>query len=329
MAVLVGLTLLGSAATVARCQSTPYTIYVGAYRGYVYDPYGGYLHGAADVIRAQGQFLTDQQRAYQMREQYRQSKIETRRKQQQQWLWERDNLPTIDDMRVRTQQEQVFRARHGSPITEVWSAKALNDLLEDILKTRSANTPVAPWPLSDEILAKINVTSGKSGGNIGLIKDGRVTWPLLLRRKTFAPQREQIDQLVVKVVKQSIQGQADADALEELDGLVKGLQDELSTTARAAGDKANWSATMYVRAKRFLNDFDDALRVLQEPDAGSFLSGKFAAKGKSVMELAEYMDKNGLLFAPATAGNETAYMSLYRTLRAYDEAHGSHIRAAR
>src|SRR5437660_1338467 len=48
--------------------SSPYPYYPGSY----YDPYGGYLSGAADVINAQGQFLVKTQQAYQMREQARQ-----------------------------------------------------------------------------------------------------------------------------------------------------------------------------------------------------------------------------------------------------------------
>src|SRR5205807_542182 len=63
----------------------PYSTYAPAYPGYGHDPYGGYLHGAADVIRAQGRFLIQTQEAYLKYQEYRSAKIEVRRKQVEQW----------------------------------------------------------------------------------------------------------------------------------------------------------------------------------------------------------------------------------------------------
>src|SRR5262249_7470356 len=97
---------------------------------------GQYLHGAADVIRSEGQFMINQQQAFLMREEYRKRRLERRRLELQQWLWERENLPTVEDERERTREEQRRRSLNP-PITEIWSAKSLNDLLQDLIKVRS------------------------------------------------------------------------------------------------------------------------------------------------------------------------------------------------
>src|SRR5579859_5982181 len=61
--------------------TNPYVQYNG--------PVGGYLSGAADVINSQGQFLTSTQQAYLTREQVRQAKIDSQRKQFDENLYER------------------------------------------------------------------------------------------------------------------------------------------------------------------------------------------------------------------------------------------------
>src|SRR5262249_47154570 len=151
-----------------------------------------YLQGVAAVIRSQGQFMKDREQARLMREQVRTAKLENRKRELEEWLWERQNMPTLEDERERSQKEQLRRSRNDPPLNEIWSGKALNDLLADAKKIQSEGAVALSAPLSGELLAKINVTSGKSGGNIGLLKEGRLTWPLMLRRKQFTKERERL-----------------------------------------------------------------------------------------------------------------------------------------
>jgi hypothetical protein len=129
-----GLAFLGL--TAPGLAQNPYAayrpVYLAPWAGYFSDPYG--LHGAADVIRAQGQLMKDQQDAYLKREQVRQARIDTHRKQLEQWLWERDHLPTVEDERERFREEQHRRALHDPPPTEIWTAISLNELLNDSVK---------------------------------------------------------------------------------------------------------------------------------------------------------------------------------------------------
>src|SRR5262249_13134846 len=98
------------------------------YGNYFGDAFGGYINGTAAVINSQGQFLVYRAQANIMREQFRQAKLETQRRAFDEWLYERANAPTPEDNRERDLEENRRRSRNDPPLTEIWSAKALNDL---------------------------------------------------------------------------------------------------------------------------------------------------------------------------------------------------------
>jgi hypothetical protein len=57
------------------------------------------------------------------------------------------------------------------------------------------------------------------------------------------------------------------------------------------------------------------LKALSGPDGTKYVTGQFAAKGKTIADLAKNM--SGLRFAPATPGTERAYRDLYEKLVTY------------
>ncbi len=327
---LAAVLLLGAGNACAQLVN-PYQNYVPVYLyphyGYISDPYG--LHGAADVVRAQGQLMKDQQEAYLKREEVRRSRIQTHRAQLEEWLWERDNLPTLEDERERFREEQLRRTRNDPPITEVWSGKSLNDLLTDLVKIDSPGALAGSPSLSEDILQKINVTTGKSEGNIGIIKSGKLLWPLLLRRTTYDRERNQIDRLLAEATAQAPRSQVSATVLEDLVKLVNVMERKLVASVQSAGNAASFTPAMYVDARGFLHQVDNAVKLLQQPDAANYLNGKYVARGQNVADLVQYMKENGLRFAPATGGSEAAYVALHRILRDFDVQHGAKVRDAR
>src|SRR5262249_7623646 len=159
------------------------------------------------------------------REQVRSARIDNRRKELEQFLWEREHMPTSEDDRQRFTEEQLRRARFGSDLTEIWSAKALNNLLADASKIGSPGADASAPAISDEVLAKINVTSGK--GNVGLLKSGKITVPLLLRRDSFAKDREHLSYLAQQAVQQAGEGQIKPEVIEGMAQTVDQLQQKL------------------------------------------------------------------------------------------------------
>lgn len=283
------------------------------------DPFGGYLNGAAGVISSQGQFMVQRQQAEQVKEQTRQQKIMTRRMQFDEWLYERANTPTLEQERERSRLENVARSRNDPPLTEIWSAKALNDLLTDLQKLQARNVRGPQVLLDEDVLKKINVTSGKANGNVGVLKSvaegRRLNWPLALLdlppADRTAELRKEAESLAQEAVQQAINGKPDANILRQLNNLIKELNAVLQRNS------SEITPTQYIEAKRFLNNLSDALEVLRQPDAGNYFTQKYAAKGKTVTDLVKYMTEQGLQFAPAVSGEETAYVALQRLMAYY------------
>jgi hypothetical protein len=321
VAMLTTLGLLAGPVTRAVAQAPP--AYVSPYWGYTYDPYGGFLHGTADVIRSQGDYMKSLQEADLTKQHVRDAKLETRRKYVEQWLWERANLPTWQDERERVQREELRRSRNDPPATEIWSGGALNVLLDDAKKITSIGQESGSPPLDSELLAQINVTTGKRDANIGLIRSGKVTWPLLLRRRQFKNDREYLDQLIARALEEAARNKMDAEAIEEMMQVINRLERELRGLVRAQSEDDVWTPTLYIDAKSFLNQLRDSVKVLMQPDVAQYLGGRYRAQGKDVAELVNYMGNNGLRFAAATPGSEAAYSALHHALALYDSQAGS------
>jgi hypothetical protein len=296
--------------------SSAYNPYMSSY----YDPYNGYLRGAADVINAQGRFLVNTQQAYLTREQVRSERVASRRKIFDEYLYEREKTPTAEDERQRHQLEQLNRSRNNPPVTEIWSGKALNDLLADLRKLPPSKPEsgqlvnLQQLPLDEDGLKHVNVTKGN--GNIALLKnEGRLNWPLALSSAEFKEQRERISSLAQAAVRQAeFNSQVDAGTITQLSNDVEALHRQLR---KSGGDLP---FALYTEAKTFLNNLDDALSALRQRDVGNYFTGKFAIKAKTVPELVEHMAKQGLQFAPATPGDESAYVALHQALANYDQA---------
>lgn len=301
-------------------QATPFRSGNSLYNPYaptIVPPSGAYLMGAASVIDSQSQFMIARERAALMREDVKRSKLYTLRQTQEQRIWERNNLPTMQDDIERARAEELRRSRNNPTMAEVWSGKSLNDLLENAAKLQGQGMIGPALPLEDEVLKHINVSAGQ-GGNIGLLKnDGMLPWPPPLRTAPFSEPREGIDKLLPIVVKQAQFGPVDQGSLRDLDAQVKQLHAALSREVQ------NLPPTQYVEAKRFMKQVDDAVKALQQPNVTSFFTRKLSAKGKTVGELVKSMAGDGLRFAPATPGDEAAYAALHRALVTYEGAlHG-------
>jgi hypothetical protein len=284
-----------------------------------YDPYYGYLKGGADVINAQGKLMTNQQQAFIMREQATAERLKNRRALFDEYLYERDKMPTAEDDRQRYMMRQLDRSRNNPPVTEIASGKALNDLLTDLAKqagTSKDNAPVLrTFQTPDEdLLHSVNVVPTKSVGNVGLLRNhGRLTWPVALSGPQFKEEREQINTLAQDAVNQAeFNNQVDAGTLRDLMTHIGNLQQQL----RANG--GDLPPNTYIEARTFLNNLDSAATALQQKDAGKLF--KYKLDAKSLPDLVRYMSSHGLEFGPATPGDEAAYMALYRSLASYDNA---------
>jgi hypothetical protein len=281
------------------------------YAGYK-GPAGGYLSGGADVVNAQGNYMVSEQQAYQMREQTRQAKIDTRHKQFNENLYERALAPTPEDERERARIEQLRRSRNDPPITEIWSGTALNQLLQGIQRQLARRIEGPNVPLERSILSHINVSGSQTGGSLGLLgQDGRLEWPFILRTAQFKPDRDKLDELAYKAYRQAGSNSVDVDTVQGMTSAADSL------TAQLKRDVDDISANDYIKAKRFLRELNETITILQDPNVSKYVNQTWSARGNTVAALTQEMTRQGLKFAPATTGDQPAYVSLHSAMVAY------------
>jgi hypothetical protein len=274
------------------------------------------MEGTADIMSASGSLAVQLKQAELMNQQVVAAKIQNRRRIWDQWLYERYNMPTLQDERERTLALTTRRALTEPPTTEILTATTLNQLLRS-LKGRTNGRPI---PLDESILKQINVID-PAGGNLGALKparDGnRLNWPQCLKGTAYQGEVKEINQSVAEVVKQAnFKGEVDPGTLANLTDAVARLK------ARILANQDGLTMMQQIEAKRFLNQLDSAGQGLGKPKAADIITGKLAVKGKTVPELLQNMYGSGMEFAPATDGDEAAYVALYNSLLAYAQSVG-------
>lgn len=326
-----GLAVLGALAVPAAAQSStlgdPYKRAVPTapsdYWGYTYNPYAGYspLHGVAAIIEAQGDFLLKVEEANLRHQDVIRARLETRRVELEHWVWEREFRAGLAnrqrDVIIKTEAE---RARRDPPQTEIHSGKSLNDILKVLKETDAALLVAGSTPITAECLKNIN-RSPDGYGNVALLKYDKLPWPQLLLRDDFTDLRDKIDKLVAEVKKQmpTIQGYPPgyAEMLTELNRLVRACRarktaaNQRDAANQSHGDESPWSARHYTGAGQFLQQLEEAIKVLEKGEAEFFSK---PPRGRTVAELVANMKGEGALFGPADPGRERYYRILHHAL---------------
>jgi hypothetical protein len=297
-------------------SGNPYDPYANSYYP---DPYGGGLQGAAAAISAQGKYEQAQARSRILNQSVEQEKINTRHRILEEWLYERALTPTLQQQREATQALELRRALQNPALAEILSGYALDLILDDLKAKLSQGAHGQAASLDPAILKQINVTSKASIGNLGALKplkDGApLSWPLPLQGEAYQEEVRRVNQKVVEAV-QLVQstGQVDAGALND-------MQDDLDRLrAKVKSNINELLPTQVIEANRFLKQLESSRKALQQPDASKYLLDQFVAKGRTVPELIDHMATKGLSFAPATEGEEAAYLALHNFLKAFDRS---------
>ncbi|MGE3808911.1 MAG: hypothetical protein AB7K24_29965 [Gemmataceae bacterium] len=293
----------------AQYAPAPYPIYAP-----YMNPYAGNLYGAASVINAQSQQMLATQQAYMDKEKILQEKNVTRRKAIDEYLYEQRVLPGPEQKREMQRQQQLQRSRNDPPLTEIWSAKALNDILLDLQRHMVMPGYSPTMPLDPEIVKHLNFTDGRTSGSVSILtKLDTQEWPMTLTSGQYASYRKKITEAARQAVEEGKKGKVDPMTIRELSTNVEGMTGLLR--ASIAGVPSN----QYVSAKRFCDELKSAVTVLQQPNVARYFTD-FTPQASTVPELVGFMTGKGLRFAPASSGDETYYTALHRSLANYDIA---------
>jgi hypothetical protein len=282
------------------------------------DPYSGDVRAGSSTSEAQGRLAVQLEQAKLTRERAKQARVATRRQLFDEILYERAHLPSVTDSQEQLAALRLRRSQGTPPVTEVYSGKALNDLLTNLKNLRRRAVHGPRIPLDPDMLTHINVR-GHGSGNLGLLKHGgRFAWPLGLRDLQPADSARDVRNLLktkaIEAVRQAESGEVSAGLLKDLRHNVGKLRRLLVRNITAL------STGRYIEAKRFLNHFDEAIQALGQTDAGHTFDRTYTARGKTVEQLVDHMARHGLTFAPAVLGEEAAYRALHEALAAYSIA---------
>ena len=297
----------------------PY-MYAPSYAPYAGVPYGnpyagGGLTGAAHAINAQGQFEQQFQQARLMNQDVERSKLATRRAQIEEWQWERDNTPTLEQTRERDQYWQLRQNLNDPPPAQIWDGTALNKIYNAIKQTLPPDTPGPPVPLAPGVAPRISLTTGVTNAGKGVFKSGpKLRWPLPLQDDAFDGLRTDIDKLMKTAYDEVVTGDVDGKVLiklkrdlDQFDGILKAKIEEMTPTDNIHG-------------KRYVRELRDTVKVLEQPEAHNLFVADRSDQARTVDELLKGMSARGQKFAPALAGTEPAYNALYTSMVAYYNA---------
>jgi hypothetical protein len=280
-----------------------------------YDPYGGYLRGAADLVTARANSLVTVQRARLVQEEVFRSQLDTRRKIWEEARYERMSLMNSEQVRLANMQTALDRARHDPPLSEIWSGQSLNDLFRHLAEQQGKGVKGPTVPLSEDMLKHINLTVGPGTGNVGLLKND-LKWPAPLLRPEFEEPRKNLNVRIPNAIDEAKKDRrVGPGQLTDIRNDVQKMHDVLR---RLVDDMAPGD---YIEAKHYLNTLSESVKALSDPNVGNYFNDKWVAKGKTVAELIENLTRKegaGLSFAPAAPGDEWAYRALHYALRDYD-----------
>jgi small-conductance mechanosensitive channel len=302
-----------AAAVAAAPAGFGYAPYAGTY---VQSPIGGYMSGQADIINAGGQYRVSTQQANLLQEQLNQKRIDTKRKQFDEAAYERSMTPPPSVLREEKRVEQLRYYRDNPAPNDVWSGISLNAMLEDIQKVeRETNLRGPVVPIDQKLLQSINLAGASrsdSDGTAGVLRDGNLQWPLNLKRAKYKKDREELQGLVTKLIRQAQVNDIDPDTLDAANKTTDTMRDALTTTISEIGPSE------YIKSSEYLRQVKSSLKLFSEPNAASHFNGVFAAKGQTVGELIWNMTRGGMTFAKAAPGDEQSYNVLQQALAAYD-----------
>jgi hypothetical protein len=285
---------------------------------YPYPPYtGGFgpgntLAGQAQVMQATGDLYVKQEQARQQREAANQAKIDTKRKAFDEAMYEKSLTPTYTEEQERVIREKTRRMMNKSTSGEIVRGDSLNVFTPFIKALSDQGAFGPPLPITENMLRSINIKVGTTPGapSAGLLKNGgKLTWPIAIR----GPAQKKFDKQIVDAVDQAVKGTLEQKSYASLVSQIDSMQTDLRKQYRE--DKVG--TTSYLAGDHFLDDLMSSLKILINPNVGKFFDGSYAARGKTVPELVEYMTGEGLTFGPATNGNEQPYFALHNAFVSY------------
>jgi hypothetical protein len=194
----------------------------------------------------------------------------------------------------------------------ITSGQALNTLLQALptIDTRAAEPASAFLP--PHLLQELRFATPK-GELLNLARlSGRLPFPEAFQHESLRPLQETLERDFAAVALPLLAGKSpDRAAVAQLENTLLRLEQLATPVIR------NLSFDEAAAARRFLNQFQNALRTLKSENLHRLWNPNWNTLGANVAELTQYMLKHQLRFDAAPVGSEAAYLALHRALVAY------------
>jgi len=287
-----------------------------AYGGYgnQYAGPGGFLHGTADIISSSGDLFIKNQQAYQEQEKAKQAVYDTKRKAFNEMMYEKANTPTYTENALYKKQLILHRIMTNPTPGEIARGETLNTMMPVIADLSLKGVSGPPIQLDPDVVRAVNVTlGGQTAGNIaslGMLKNvSELDWPIPVQ----GPKQVKLAALLPALVSEAMSGKIKAKTYNTVKTAITAVQEDQRTKFH----KEEIDGGEYLIGKRFLDSLDQSVKALQMPGTRRVLNGSYSARGNNVPELVSNMSGQGLVFAPANAGDEPAYQALHTAFVSY------------
>ena len=241
------------------------------------DPYSGYLQGLAAVTASTGQYQKDIQQARITRYKANDAAIENARRiiQHEAWL---ENHRYLSTQAVLDRQlaADLASARREAPRSDIWSGKALNDLLRSVVSSKTSLARGPSLSLEDDTLKHINLSTKATSCNAGMLRDnGKLTWPVGLMEDSLQAPRERLSRKLEEAV-DSIKNGKNPSATK-----LKEISEDFTTIQKKLNDETynDIPVSDYLAAKRYLAKLKDAITALRDPNAKKFFDQHLERQG--------------------------------------------------
>jgi len=276
--------------------------------------------GIPDIIRALGEAAGEYEVAHAstmlIHEDLKIKKLETRKAELQHMRYVREfNFQwAVEGAELRQEFRQEMNALAGLDANhnEILTGRALNLLLDE-LSRRNEQTPLSTSrELNAEHLPFLNLTGPKAGsGHFGVLNRGKLIWPMYLRGEHLRLQREGVELLLARVMREAENGEG-GDGYQALILAVNQLTQQVKQDPRKRLTDPTFSYYYWASANDYLKQLDQAILAIDRPNFRSYLQ---KLQAKTVVELVAEMKGRGARFGPATSGDEEAYLGVYRAMR--------------
>ncbi|HEV3386480.1 MAG TPA: hypothetical protein VG097_16775, partial [Gemmata sp.] len=299
--------------------SLPYNLSPSYSGGYSpgYSPSYGYLTGGSYSAYDTYGLQMDLANAQNAAAKARRNQDEARDLIDAQWAYEKLGVTgKVALTGAQEQAEELQKALVVKDEAEIAAGTALNRILIAIVVAEGKGAKGVAAFLPPRLLDDLRFKGFKGEASADLLnlvrQSGRIPFPNNFPGASLAELQVKLEADFEAAITPLQNGKAvDPNKVNKLEASLKKLEAAAPPVIRTlAFDDA-------IAARRFLNQFDSAIKALRGANLSGLINPKWATDGISAADLVKHMTKYKLMFAQAPTGGEGSYITLHKAMATY------------